>query len=194
MGQHWSDVHERLQRTGSTPASPDMQYLLSVSGSDLKAGTEKDHVPGLVGKCLRQDTFRPLIHFVSHVSRQGDDISSPKGHDMELEQNASPTRMRSVRSGTEKVEGSRLSDSEEESPETSVPAPATAIIRNKRELLVARRALRKWWRLAGLNRPVGPEMRFEIEEELGVAWTRGICPQVEGRIVIVGECDKILIQ
>jgi 5'-nucleotidase len=52
---------------------------------------------------------------------------------------------------------------------------------SERELVVLRRSMRKWWRLAGLKGT--PRCADEMgEEELSVDWTRAIAPRVEGRI------------
>jgi 5'-nucleotidase len=76
-----------------------------------------------------------------------------------------------------------LSESEDES-EVTAPVLATEV---EHELVVARKAMRKWWRLAGLGKRHA--MGYETGEELGVGWTRGICPQVEGRIKMVSRKD-----
>lgn len=78
----------------------------------------------------------------------------------------------------------RLSESEDES-EVVAPVLARELSPEEHELVVARRALHKWWRLAGLNERKGHAMGYERGEELGVGWTRGISPQVEGRIKVV---------
>jgi 5'-nucleotidase len=75
-----------------------------------------------------------------------------------------------------------LSASEDES-ELTAPVLAREPSPEEHELVVARKAMRKWWRLAGLNKRHA--MGYEAGEELGVGWTRGICPQVEGRIKMV---------
>jgi 5'-nucleotidase len=75
-----------------------------------------------------------------------------------------------------------LSASEDES-EFTAPVLAREPSSEEHELVVARKAMRKWWRLAGLNKRHA--MGYEAGEELGVDWTRGICPQVEGRIKMV---------
>ncbi|KAK7182679.1 hypothetical protein DPSP01_009636 [Paraphaeosphaeria sporulosa] len=52
---------------------------------------------------------------------------------------------------------------------------------NEHELALLRRAMRKWWRLAGLKSP--PKCADEVgKEELRVDWTRAIAPRIEGRI------------
>ncbi|THY42898.1 5'-nucleotidase [Aureobasidium pullulans] len=75
-----------------------------------------------------------------------------------------------------------LSESEDES-EVTAPVLARELSPEEHELVVARKAMRKWWRLAGLSKRHA--MGYETGEELGVGWTRGICPQMEGRIKMV---------
>lgn len=75
-----------------------------------------------------------------------------------------------------------LSNSEDEN-EVVAPVLPRELSAEERELVVARKALRKWWRLARLDQKHA--MGYERGEELGVGWTRGICPQAEGRIKMV---------
>ena len=75
-----------------------------------------------------------------------------------------------------------LSDSEDEA-EIVAPMIPREPSAQERELILARKALRKWWRLAGLDKRHA--MGYERGEELGVGWTKGICPQIEGRIKMV---------
>ncbi|KAK3721937.1 hypothetical protein LTR37_002753 [Vermiconidia calcicola] len=79
---------------------------------------------------------------------------------------------------TEEMAGS---DSEDDSTDLP-PVPIDPSAR-ERELLVMRRVMRKWWRLAGLKGH--PEMCAEVGDEFGVNWTRGIAPRLEGRIKII---------
>jgi 5'-nucleotidase len=52
---------------------------------------------------------------------------------------------------------------------------------NEHELLLLRRTMRKWWRLAGLKNT--PKCADEVgKEELRVDWTSAIAPRIEGRI------------
>lgn len=52
---------------------------------------------------------------------------------------------------------------------------------NDYELSLLRKAMRKWWRLAGLKNT--PNCADEVgKEELRVDWTRAIAPRLEGRI------------
>ena len=73
------------------------------------------------------------------------------------------------------------SDSEDdEHPRADLPAVPTDVSEHERELVVMRKVMRKWWRLAGLKGH--PNLCEEMGEEFGVHWTRGIAPRVEGRI------------
>lgn len=57
---------------------------------------------------------------------------------------------------------------------------------NEAELGVVRKAMKKWWRLAGLKGQ--PKCADELDTgELRVDWTKAIAPRVEGRIVEVGK-------
>ena len=189
MGQHWGGVHKRLQRGGSIHTLADMQLLSPLSGSDGIARSEKEHVPGLVGKCLRQETFRPETYPTPFLFTHEQDFATSETPLPPHERPVVPATPRLIKSTTGKQEEIELSDSEGEPNHVAVPAVAVEPSQSERELMVARKALRKWYRLAGLNEGKGHEMSFEKGEELGVAWTRGICPRVEGRIQIVGMGD-----
>ncbi|WPH00005.1 Hypothetical protein R9X50_00282800 [Acrodontium crateriforme] len=85
------------------------------------------------------------------------------------------------------------SDSEDEStPDVTAFSVGTTIPTHQhtaedRELMLKRRVVRKWWRLAGLTGH--PSMCEEQGHEFGVHWAKSICPRLEGRIRIVGGHD-----
>lgn len=76
-------------------------------------------------------------------------------------------------------------DSDSEDDATDVPAVPTNLSEKERELVIMRKVMRKWWRLAGMKGH--PNMCSEVGEEFGVHWTRGIAPRAEGRIKIINE-------
>ncbi|KAK5126014.1 hypothetical protein LTR85_011369 [Meristemomyces frigidus] len=80
------------------------------------------------------------------------------------------------------------SDSEDESSHRAdlpaVGARQEQHTQRERELVIMRKVMRKWWRLAGIAGH--PNMCDEVGEEFGVHWTKAICPRVEGRIRMVG--------
>lgn len=183
LGQRWGDVQKSLTRRGSMNAEPNMQHLLVY---DKPHNAKEKHVPGLVGKCLRQETFRPgsatspplLTHEVNQSSREKPLLPHEQ------------MKPRFLKTTTGLQEEMHLSDSEAEEDERDAVAgtivSAEESSQAEREVRIARKAMRKWWRLAGIGGKKGHEMGFEKGEELGVGWTRGICPRVEGRIKIVG--------
>lgn len=60
------------------------------------------------------------------------------------------------------------------------PVPM-AVSQRERELVIMRKVMRKWWRLAGL--PGHPNLCDELGEgEFMVNWTKAIAPRLEGRI------------
>ena len=63
-----------------------------------------------------------------------------------------------------------LSDSEDD--ESDLPAVPTETSNRERELIVMRKVVRKWWRLAGMKGH--PAMCDEQGDEFGVHWTRGV--------------------
>lgn len=195
LGQRWGEVHEQLVRSGSISREPDVQHLLALNNT---YDTDKDHVPGLIGKCLRQETYRPVQPASSPPSPQEHDVSVPLlPHEQVIVPVKSSTGGKRlsiphlVKSSTGKEQELDISDSEnDEDSELVAPVLAVEPSRNERELMIARKATRKWYRLAGLDKRTGHEMGYERGEELGVAWTRGICPRVEGRIKMLGEVDN----
>jgi 5'-nucleotidase len=93
-------------------------------------------------------------------------------------------------SGTDAVEADGTPakhdhDSDSEDDHTDIPPVPSNLSRSERELLIARKVMRKWWRLAGLKGH--PNMCSEVGEEFGVHWARGIAPKLEGRIKILNE-------
>lgn len=77
------------------------------------------------------------------------------------------------------------SDSEDEdSHRSDIPAVGARQTQRERELIIMRKVMRKWWRLAGLAGH--PAMCEEVGEEFGMHWTKGICPRLEGRIRMIG--------
>jgi len=77
------------------------------------------------------------------------------------------------------------SDSEEEE-EVGNDAKASAEDSDaEKKLVLARRVVRKWWRLAGLKgHPALCD--GEAEKDFSVPWTKGVAPRVEGRIRCLG--------
>jgi 5'-nucleotidase len=75
-----------------------------------------------------------------------------------------------------------IADAEAEDPSTASTTRPIAF--TERETYVLRRAMAKWWRLAGLKGSA--RLCDEVGAEGGVSWAMGIAPRVEGRIVAVG--------
>jgi 5'-nucleotidase len=71
------------------------------------------------------------------------------------------------------------SDSEDDS---DLPAVPTSPSPSERHLIIARKVMRKWWRLTGLKGHPAMCEEKPSKEEASVAWTRGVAPRVEGRI------------
>ena len=76
-------------------------------------------------------------------------------------------------------------DSEDEGDHSLKQTPSVGDAKD-RELLIMRKVLRKWFRLAGLDGHPGisgPHAQVQEEFEVEVGWTKAIAPRVEGRIV-----------
>jgi hypothetical protein len=77
------------------------------------------------------------------------------------------------------------SDSEDGSTARSdLPAVPKGHSEAERKLILARKVMRKWWRLTGLKGH--PAMCEEVGDDFGVSWTKGVAPRVEGRIRCLG--------
>jgi len=81
------------------------------------------------------------------------------------------------------VEGQVIdSDSEDETLDVA-PVPASSS-KKERELIITRKLLKKWRRLAGLSGQ--PDVDDAQSGEFIAGWSKGIAPRLEGRIKIVG--------
>ncbi|KAI6789456.1 5'-nucleotidase [Hortaea werneckii] len=69
---------------------------------------------------------------------------------------------------------------DDDSPRADIPAVGAFHSKQERELIVMRKVMRKWWRIAGLKGH--PSMCEEAGDDFGVHWTKGISPRLEGRI------------
>lgn len=83
---------------------------------------------------------------------------------------------------SEQDSGINGSDTEDE--EFDPKAIVQKEISKERELAIARKVMRKWWRLTGLKGH--PALCDPLGEEFSPSWTKSICPRVEGRIIITG--------
>lgn len=76
--------------------------------------------------------------------------------------------------------------SEEEEQRADLPIPQRdSPTTTERQTHLARKVLRKWYRLAGIRRPPGVIDEEGEDDGFGVAWCVGIAPRVEGRIRVV---------
>lgn len=59
--------------------------------------------------------------------------------------------------------------------------PTTPVSRRQREATLARKVMRRWWRLAKI--PGSPSVADELGEgEFTINWTKAVAPRLEGRI------------
>lgn len=105
------------------------------------------------------------------------------------EKNAMPSLVGKAQQTPEHGDAEGASDSEDEStPRSDLPAVPAEPSDRERKLVLARKVMRKWWRLTGLKGH--PAMCEEVDDDFGVLWTRGIAPKVEGRIKCIGEGNE----
>jgi 5'-nucleotidase len=91
--------------------------------------------------------------------------------------------VRNVRKKHLKGDETPVSDSEdEEGAALKVGNVEQEVLDEERELLIMRRVMKKWWRLAGLK---GHPGLADTDEFSTVHWTKAIAPRLEGRIKMV---------
>ena len=154
LSRAWGDIHDSLHDVHPVHEPLKPGDAIAVRGRQASLANAED-VPSLVGKAQRD--------------------GEQEGVDEGLE-----ARKRR-QSGTHHHHHAHDSDSEDD--HSDHPAVATDSSARERELLIMRRVMRKWWRLAGLKGH--PNMCEEQGDEFAVHWTRGIAPRVEGRIKMV---------
>lgn len=99
----------------------------------------------------------------------------------ESKSNALPSLVGKAQVSDHPADDDGASDSEDETTERSdLPAVPAEHSEAERKLILVRKVMRKWWRLTGLKGH--PAMCEEVGDDFGVAWTKGVAPQVEGRI------------
>ena len=176
MARHWDTVHCGLRNTNR----------LKPPGPVSTPSTEK--VPSWPQRRKSQQPQRPGLPPRTSKSyyygRFPELIPAPEDEEAEDE---------------EKVEDMMDSDSDSDpeilttnKPVTNyVTGPARSSAEEECRLRLARQVLRKWMRQAGLySSRLDALDHGEGEFEYTPAWTQGICPELEGRIVIEGENAK----
>lgn len=120
------------------------------------------------------------VHPVREPLKPGDAV--PDGaQPMTKDTQKVPSLVGKAQHSHDHADGEAASDSEDdEHLRADLPAVPTDVSENERKLVIMRRVMRKWWRLAGLKGH--PNLCEEAGEEFGVHWTRGIAPRVEGRM------------
>lgn len=80
-----------------------------------------------------------------------------------------------------KTNGTAVSHDESDDDHSDVKPVPTQVSKREKELVIMRKVMRKWWRLAGL--PGHPNLCEELGEgEFTVHWTKAVAPRLEGRI------------
>lgn len=134
------------------------------------------------------------VHEAKGFSRQSspsEDPVSPKEEELQLQRNrraslvtrAQHQNQEEAQRATKhrRLASNLSSDSEDDEPSrTNQELDAAS---QERRLLLMRKVMRKWWRLAGMKH--NPNMVEQKGDDFGVLWTKGICPKIEGRIAIV---------
>ena len=154
MGRHWRGIHEDLHEVHPV-REPVMpgETHIVTASKGEQKAFANGDVPGAVGKALSQKNM--------HLPKRRDTDHLLHHSDSE-------------------------DDDRHRADLPAVPSGANAhheMMSRERELLVMRKVMRKWWRIAGL--PGHPALADDHDEDSGVHWTKGICPRVEGRIRMI---------
>ncbi|KAJ5884647.1 hypothetical protein N7495_009157 [Penicillium taxi] len=158
LNRHWNSVHQNLHLDGW-----------------LKPPSVKSS-PVLEQGLSHHSASRPALQQIS-----GQNYYYGRFQEGELKSGAnSPDR-----TASDEVDSDSDEDPEILSSSTStnyVTLPARSSADEDYRLQLARRVVRKWMRHAGLNPSVNIKMDDEVE--FTPAWTSGICPRLEGRIIV----------
>lgn len=158
MGRHWGGVHDELHQAHPVrePKVPGKnqerdQDELSQRGEQFDNNTQSstadkytETMPSLVGKA-QQDTHSMPVRKKHKTNDGAADTATIDG-----------------------THGIHHSDSEDDQSDLK-PVP-TEVSRREQELVIMRKVMRKWWRLAGLQGH--PKLCDELGEEFGVHWTK----------------------
>ncbi|KAJ5544459.1 hypothetical protein N7461_006763 [Penicillium sp. DV-2018c] len=160
LGRHWGTVHRNLHGEG---------WLKPPSA---KTSPKEDRAPGkyLKGRPTLRRTARSAYYygrFPEESELDTDDAIGTEinGNAMDSDSDDNPDILTSSRPMT-----------------NYVTQPAQSSIEEERRLRISRRVIRKWMRHAGLQCRNLETM--DGEGEFTPAWTSGISPRLEGRIVI----------
>lgn len=103
-----------------------------------------------------------------------------------IAKNALPSLVGKAQVSDQPADGDGTSDSEDDTtPRSDLPAVPAKHSEAERKLVLARKVMRKWWRLAGLKGH--PAMCGEADDDFCVPWTKAVAPRVEGRIRCLGD-------
>ena len=180
MGKHWGGVHDGLHQAHPVrePKIPGKPQEHDQDDSNHHV----EHVGGGTRYAVANDGLETMPSLVGKAQR--DDHSNP-------------VRKKHQTNGGDRTQEYHQSDSEDDHSDLkSVP---TEVSQRERELVIMRKVMRKWWRLAGLQGH--PNLCDELGEDFGVHWTKvrpqglesfdscaktiplqGIAPKLEGRI------------
>ncbi|SMR41839.1 unnamed protein product [Zymoseptoria tritici ST99CH_1E4] len=159
MEVHWDKVHGGMKEVARSGESSPINERAEKNGTDAGGGWREEQK-----KQLDRDHRVSLVGRAQHPTTTDQTPAKPKHR---------------------RLASNLSSDSEEDEREDegdSLPPPTSPV--EERRLMLMRKVMRKWWRLAGLKG--NANMVERKGDGFGVLWTKGICPVVEGRIVILG--------
>ena len=166
MGRHWGEIREDLHEvhTVCEPVNPVEGHVENAVARQPEANGLKD-VLSLVGKPQQQ-----------HQRERSEQV--PVRPTKEQKSNGDAHTHRE-----DEIPEHHFEHSDSEDNHADLPAMGMEHSACEGELLLVRKVMRTWWRLAGLIRH--PSMCEEQGDDFGMHRTKGIAPKLEGRTKIV---------
>jgi 5'-nucleotidase len=126
------------------------------------------------------------VHPVKEASRSPTSSAGEKPSRKGDENDALPSLVgKAQMSSVDADDGQHAADSSDSEEDESNAKTSPGSSESEKKLVLARKVVRKWWRLAGLK---GHPALCEggAGEDFSVPWTKGVAPRVEGRIRCLG--------
>lgn len=175
MANHWDSVHRGLHNTNGVKP-PGHASTPSTEKVPLRRTShpQRPGMPPRTSKAYYYGRFPEIVPAAETQETEEEEEEEEDKDMMDSDSDSDPEILTTNKPVTNYVTG-----------------PAQSSVEEERRLRLARRVLRKWMRHAELrSERLDALDQGEGEFEYTPAWTQGICPRVEGRIVIEGESNS----
>lgn len=175
MANHWENVHRGLHNNNRVkppgPASTPSTEKVPSRPQRRKSQSQRPGLQQRTSKSFYYGRFPEVIPAAENEETEEEEEEEEKEEDMmDSDSDSDPEILTTNKPVTNYVTG-----------------PARSIVEEECRMRLARQVLRKWMRQAGLrSERLDALDQGEGEFEYTPAWTQGISPQIEGRIVIEG--------